>query len=308
MQSQRLQKHPFFIPLLSVALIGALSSAVAAPSLLELSDSIDRYDAKIYRAENDSLRALWIAEQQALMAQADSLKVALVAERDSLNALSAKTPVPVQSVAPSLKEELKQRWLIVLLGVLLLCSITGFVLRKKFKPRRSALRQEKELTIDSTSAVAHLRTHELKIEPPQARRKVARSARTAVPAPSATIDDAAMEKLEQSPDEVEMREGEAELESLAYHSPQSKPKAARERRTAPQKPLQLQPNAEESGDSPPIFLSPSTLTRLEEEDRTRADILKLTRRGYTGSEISRRMRIPQEQVEQVVRQAQLKGE
>jgi len=267
MQSQRLQKHPFFIPLLSVALIGALSSAVAAPSLLELSDSIDRYDAMIYRAENYSLRALWIAEQQALMAQADSLKVALVAERDSLNALSAKTPVPVQSVAPSLKEELKQRWLIVLLGVLLLCSITGFVLRKKFKPRRTAPRQEKELTIDSTSAVAHLRTHELKIEPPQARRKVARGERVKVQLPTG--------------------------EWVTVESDRESEEGAR---------------GEEEEEKRPLFLSPSTLTRLEEEDRTRADILKLTRRGYTSSEIARRMRLPQQQVEQVVREVQIKGE
>ena len=42
-------------------------------------------------------------------------------------------------------------------------------------------------------------------------------------------------------------------------------------------------------------------TRFEEEDAQRGDILKLARRGFTSSEIARRLKVPQDQVEVVIR-------
>ena len=60
--------------------------------------------------------------------------------------------------------------------------------------------------------------------------------------------------------------------------------------------------------SAPDALSPAALTRLEQEDRLKSDILKLVHRGYTESDIARRLRMPQEQVSQVIRLYRERGE
>ncbi len=44
-------------------------------------------------------------------------------------------------------------------------------------------------------------------------------------------------------------------------------------------------------------LYPSTLKKMEKEDKEKSDILKLARRGYTSSDIARRLRISQDQIE-----------
>ncbi len=46
---------------------------------------------------------------------------------------------------------------------------------------------------------------------------------------------------------------------------------------------------------------PSSLKRIEKEDKEKSDILKLARRGYTSSDIARRLRISQDQVELFLR-------
>ena len=55
-------------------------------------------------------------------------------------------------------------------------------------------------------------------------------------------------------------------------------------------------------------MTPAALTRLEQEDRLKSDILKLAHRGYTESEIARRLKMPPEQVAQVIRLARERGE
>ena len=49
----------------------------------------------------------------------------------------------------------------------------------------------------------------------------------------------------------------------------------------------------------PVY--PSTLSRLESEEEGKSDIIKLARRGFTSSEIARRLRVSQDQVEFVIR-------
>jgi hypothetical protein len=48
-------------------------------------------------------------------------------------------------------------------------------------------------------------------------------------------------------------------------------------------------------------LYPSTLKKMEKEDKEKSDILKLARRGYTSSDIARRLRLSQDQVELFLR-------
>lgn len=53
---------------------------------------------------------------------------------------------------------------------------------------------------------------------------------------------------------------------------------------------------------------PLQATRFDKEKEEKADIVKLARRGYTGSEIARRLRLPQDQVETVIRLQRESGE
>lgn len=48
-------------------------------------------------------------------------------------------------------------------------------------------------------------------------------------------------------------------------------------------------------------LYPSTLKKMEKEDKEKSDILKLARRGYTSSDIARRLRLSQDQIELFLR-------
>lgn len=52
---------------------------------------------------------------------------------------------------------------------------------------------------------------------------------------------------------------------------------------------------------------PSSLNRLDQEDREKSDVLKLARRGYTSSEIARRLKLSQDQVEFIIRLEREKG-
>lgn len=68
------------------------------------------------------------------------------------------------------------------------------------------------------------------------------------------------------------------------------------------------PASEPARREPIVLMTPAALTRLEQEDRLKSDILKLAHRGYTESEIARRLKMPPEQVAQVIRLARERGE
>ena len=69
-----------------------------------------------------------------------------------------------------------------------------------------------------------------------------------------------------------------------------------------------EPASEPARREPIVLMTPAALTRLEQEDRLKSDILKLAHRGYTESEIARRLKMPPEQVAQVIRLARERGE
>ncbi len=48
--------------------------------------------------------------------------------------------------------------------------------------------------------------------------------------------------------------------------------------------------------------NPLDITRFDQERSDKERVLQLMRRGYTNSEIARRMQIPQEQVDTVIRE------
>jgi hypothetical protein len=64
--------------------------------------------------------------------------------------------------------------------------------------------------------------------------------------------------------------------------------------------------AEEAPEPPPGTFMPPT-TEVERVERRKAEVLKLARKGLTSSEISRRMRISQDQVEFIIRMRREKG-
>lgn len=52
---------------------------------------------------------------------------------------------------------------------------------------------------------------------------------------------------------------------------------------------------------------PSSLNRFDQEDKQKSDVIKLARRGYTSSEIARRLKLSQDQVEFIIRLQREKG-
>lgn len=65
------------------------------------------------------------------------------------------------------------------------------------------------------------------------------------------------------------------------------------------------PQARPPVNSEEIF--PSTLNRFDQEDKQKSDVIKLARRGYTSSEIARRLKLSQDQVEFIIRLQREKG-
>lgn len=302
------------IRLLSVAgvLLLFYTAALAAPSLLSLSHSIDSLDLEIRRADSDTLRTALSLQQGELVAQANSLQQLLLAAQAAELSTAPKggSAAPLatapQSVDPSLKSELLSNLIKVTITVLLLCSGSFLLLRKLFRTKKSKRNGEPPLSLvrqgapsADESSYEPLRTEEIRIAPPIVQRKLKRKQRARVLSPTSLLQN----------DELEHAENAESLEPQATPSVLNDSSFTSTAADLPQSSIESE--AEREGlreDPPPLFLSPSALTRLEQEDRTRADVLKLTRRGYTSSEIARRMRLPQQQVEEMVSHAQLRGE
>lgn len=69
----------------------------------------------------------------------------------------------------------------------------------------------------------------------------------------------------------------------------------------------IQPSQAPSGIPKAEEIFPSTLNRFDQEDKDKSDVLKLARRGYTSSEIARRLKISQDQVDFIIKLQREKG-
>ena len=317
-------------------------------ALNEVSDLIDSLDFAIHNETDSVRREILSRDQLFLCAQADSLKAALETRASEAEAgAESAEPAEAEErgATPSDGAKGAVAAVVVVALLVLAAAAAGALLLLKarrgrrggrrssssdlpFAPRsaardRSALRDAES---GSGAAAAEapreggaLNTESLVLQPLRPEPKAERGERVFADSPAIASPDAesASAAEEQAPAEAaEPREArdvrpeedvrpaevvrpEAPQEVAAPESPSSTDKeevAAQEETAAPQ----------EAG--APDALSPAALTRLEQEDRLKSDILKLVHRGYTESDIARRLRMPQEQVSQVIRLYRERGE
>ena len=69
----------------------------------------------------------------------------------------------------------------------------------------------------------------------------------------------------------------------------------------------LAPNSTKQTQTEHKSIFPSSLNRFDREDKQKSDVLKLARRGYTSSEIARRLKVSQNQVDFIIKLQREKG-
>ena len=309
---------------------------VSGAALNEVSALIDSMDYAI-RAERDSARReILRGDQRALCAEADDLKRALLARELDLSenadgGSEAREASPSAAANAGTGRALPANAAAVAGAALLAMAAAAFLTRK-------LLRGSKRRAAGSASSAAPLAPRRAAARDGWrdiANADVSANAEeTSGAAEEVTRDDVANDDENRSPNTEELviqpltpepkrpREKRISVESpaLAESAPVSEPV---EEPAAPEPVVAEEPAVPEPAPAPveeavvaeepaapePIVaMTPAALTRLEQEDRLKSDILKLAHRGYTESEIARRLKMPPEQVAQVIRLARERGE
>ena len=313
-------------------------------ALNEVSDLIDSLDFAIHNETDSVRREILSRDQLFLCAQADSLKAALETRASEAEA-GAESAEPGEAeergATPSDGAKGAVAAVVVVALLVLAAAAAGALLLLKarrgrrggrrsssdlpFAPRsaardRSALR-DAESGAGAAAAEAPreggaLNTESLVLQPLRPEPKAERGERVFVDSPAIAAPDAesaaekwapAQEAEPREARDVRPEEDVRPAEVVRPEVPQEvaapeSPSSTDEEDAAPEK------VAAREEASAPDALSPAALTRLEQEDRLKSDILKLVHRGYTESDIARRLRMPQEQVSQVIRLYRERGE
>ena len=309
-------------------------------ALNEVSDLIDSLDFAIHN-ETDSVRREILARDQLFLCeQADSLKATLEAQ-ESAAEVGAESAEPAEAdereATPRDGAKGAVAAVVVVALLVLAAAAAGALLLLKarrgrrggrrssssdlpFAPRsaardRSALRDAESGAAAAAATEAPreggaLNTESLVLQPLRPEPKAERGERVFVDspaiaqtAPAAPAAASAAEEYAPAQDEAPAEIAEAPAQEAELREAQNARPGEPQEVAAPESPSST--NKEESA---PDVLSPAALTRLEQEDRLKSDILKLVHRGYTESDIARRLRMPQEQVSQVIRLYRERGE
>lgn len=95
-------------------------------------------------------------------------------------------------------------------------------------------------------------------------------------------------------------------EEILENNPQSETETKTKTEGTPLK-SKIQPSQVHNPAPTAEEIFPSTLNRFDQEDKDKSDVLKLARRGYTSSEIARRLKISQDQVDFIIKLQREKG-
>jgi hypothetical protein len=253
------------------------SSTVQYQKYQTIVDSLEILDFKIRDEHNAHLITLHKDNANFLRAKSNSLRKSI--QNIPVAAVSSSAQPPAQSTDIWIKN-LKNA-IYITCGILFLVICGLFFLIKRRKKSSSSSSKVSKQTNPKPKPKAHkTNTDDLfkKLEqlknPQGIARPSGKKEKSTILSPNTLKKDAFLDAL----DRVEIPSNPPHVDQLDIPG---------ENRTTPK--------VEER----PVY--PSTLSRLESEEDGKSDIIKLARRGFTGSEIARRLRVSQDQVEFVIR-------